>query len=179
MNKLNILSYLQHVLSLILNTLEQNYCKVNKHMQVCKIHVQCISQPLWISRLPMDTHFILPLICISIEMESIKNECSINTLLISEICKRYRFLPITNMKYITIAYVPAMGNKLINIMIAHIAIRQYLTITNWRLLQSLHMKPPRILGGYSKKQRNSINSHKNQKYPAHQSNNSNYPPLSL
>ena len=26
-----------------------------------------------------------------------------------------------------------------------------LTITNWRLLWSLHMKPPRILGGHSEK----------------------------
>ena len=27
----------------------------------------------------------------------------------------------------------------------------YLTITNWRLLSSLHMKPPKILGGHSEK----------------------------
>jgi len=53
----------------------------------------------------MDTHFILPLICISFKIESIKN--NINALLIFEIGKSYRFLPITNIKYITIAYVVA------------------------------------------------------------------------
>ena len=42
----------------------------------------------------------------------------------------------------------------------------YLTITNQRLISSLHVKPPRILGGHFKKQRNSWNSHKNQKHPA-------------
>ena len=36
---------------------------------------------------------------------------------------------------------------------------EYLTITNWRLLCSLHKKPPRILGGHSKKIKKSINSH--------------------
>ena len=33
--------------------------------------------------------------------------------------------------------------------------RNYLTITNWRLLLSLHVNPPRILGGYSKINRKS------------------------
>ena len=55
----------------------------------------------------MDTHFILPLICISFKIESIKN--NINALLIFEIGKSYRFLPITNIKYITIAYVTAIS----------------------------------------------------------------------
>jgi len=35
------------------------------------------------------------------------------------------------------------------LMLFHLA--QHLTITNWRLLWSLNMKPTRILGGHSKK----------------------------
>ena len=50
----------------------------------------------------------------------------------------------------------------------------YLTITNWRLLSSLHMKPPRISCGHSKKIENSYKFSQKSETSSHQSNNSNY-----
>ena len=40
----------------------------------------------------------------------------------------------------------------------------YLTITNWRLLSSLHMKPPKILSEHSKKRKILEISRKNYKH---------------
>jgi hypothetical protein len=49
-----------------------------------------------------------------------------------------------------------------------------LTITNWRLLWSLHMKLPRILGGHSKKIEKSYKFSQKSETSSHQSNSSNY-----
>ena len=51
---------------------------------------------------------------------------------------------------------------------------EYLTITNWRLLCSLHKKPPRILGGHSKKNKEIYKFSQKLETSGHQSNNSNY-----
>ena len=50
----------------------------------------------------------------------------------------------------------------------------YLTITNWRLLSSLHMKPPRILGEHSEKIEKFYKFSQKSETSNHQSNNSNY-----
>ena len=50
----------------------------------------------------------------------------------------------------------------------------YLTITNWRLLSSLHMKPPKILGGHSEKIEKFYKFSQKSETSNHQSNNSNY-----
>jgi len=51
-------------------------------------------------------------------------------------------------------------------MIINIEKGLHLTITNWRLLSSLHMKSPRIIDEHSTKKINPRNSHKNQKHLA-------------
>ena len=49
-----------------------------------------------------------------------------------------------------------------------------LTITNWILFWSLHMKPPRILGGHFKKIEKSYKFSQKTETSSRQSNNSNY-----
>ena len=57
---------------------------------------------------------------------------------------------------------------------AHVLYIRSLTITNWRLLWSLHVKPLRILGGHSEKIEKFYKFLQKSETSSHQSNNSNY-----
>ena len=56
----------------------------------------------------------------------------------------------------------------------HIALVSHLTITNWRLQRSLHVKPTRILGGHFEKIETFYKFSQKSETSSHQSNNSNY-----